>query len=86
MVVMPFVALWVPLGRLKSTVPPAFCVMARDQRHGYFPVAEVKVITDAPGFTVRPLNCWLFFVFAFCVRFRSAAAKGKHRRVGTAVN
>ena len=59
---MPLVADCVPLGSVKSTVPPALRLMLPRLKSSEFDAAVVRTMAEQPGLTVRPLNCWLLVV------------------------
>ncbi len=64
-VVMPFDADCVPLGSVKSTVPPVLRLMLPMLKSKEFDAPAVRTMAEAPGLTARPLNCWLLAVLAF---------------------
>ena len=59
LVVMPLLADCVPLGSVKSTVPPALRLMLPRLSSSGFDVLADGTMADEPGLTIRPLNCWL---------------------------
>ena len=69
-VVTPLVALCVPVGSVKSTVPPpeARVSNARVTSRGFAVTSALRTIADEPASAVRPLNRWLLVVLALPVR------------------
>ena len=64
-VVMPLAADCVPLGSVKSTVPPGVAADASQAQEQRVRRARASARwPNSPGLTVRPLNCWLLVVLA----------------------
>ena len=72
----PLVEFCVPIGSVKSTVPPMLWVRAPRSRSSGFKVGSALIkMFDAPGLSVRPLNRWLLIVLALPVRVSVPCAK-----------
>ena len=70
LVVTPLVAPCVPVGKVKSTVPPpeARVSALRVRTRGLAVTFALSTIADEPASAVRPLNRWLLVVLALPVR------------------